>query len=846
MSTALLLLALATAAQDDPSLLTGPLPRPAMSPVFDLPEHALGHPTPRPEFVPGAPRWSAPEAPESLEQVRRIGAPDPGDAPTPLVSGRLAIRERMTAPLVTEPGDGHVWVRGRDYRASFGEAGFTFLPVFGKASPQEFPVQFVLERVTVGGEALPVGVQAVRHGEGHVTLAHPAVREVYHLDLDFVEQTFELDEVPPHGDLVVELGVASELPVLERADGLHFVHPTLGHVTYGDAFVLDAAGARQAISRVWTGDGIALRVPAEFLAGAVMPVTIDPRVSAWVNGFGLNDDRFPDLCYDGRQDRYWVAWQEYTSATNSDCYVTSFTASGVQGASYAIETTSDDWSEPRVAFHYGSNRLLVVAAEREALTADGSVKGQLFNPSSGALIGTELLISGCCLPKQYPDVGGNTFDSVVNAHFCVVWAVETLAGHHDVQYRVVDWDGSFVTNVLTVENSAADTIHTTISASHGDSAPIGDYWTIAWTRDEDFDEVGAIEARRVRWDGSTNFGAGNFVVDPATNCSWPSVSSRLDEPLVANGDRPSIVVYERDFASATGPGGVQASIYGRVVTDGQAFAPNAISLTMEDVDGELDQRRGQVATDGSSWYLVYGEVHWNQPAGSNYDAYYCSGSVSQSPFNAHLALAERHQRLSSSGTPELFGRVATVWDGESSSVSDDAAAIWVDLDGANGGTLEGYSLEIPTFAAGYTAVGRQYCAANDNGGPGVNHAHNSWMWIEGNQALTTAHVARCENVTPNATGYLLASRTQTSVNLAGGSAGRLCVQGAGRYVNAVQGSGPSGAFSTTIDPLSIPSPVGFIAAAAGETWNFQYWHRDSLNGVATSNFSNACTFVFRN
>lgn len=842
MTTSLLLLALAPAVQDDPSLLTGPLPRPALTTEFDAPEHALGRPTPRPEFVPGAPTWNAHEAPESLGQSRLVGTPKVGDGPAPLVQSGLSIRDRMTAPLVTEPGDGNVWVRGRDYRASFGAEGFTFLPVFGKASPQEWPVAFRVRGASVAGEALPLGVGAVQQGEGRVTLTHPSLREVYHLDLDGVEQTFVFDTLPVGGDLVVDVAVASELAVFDHGDGLHFVHPTFGHVTYGDAFVLDAAGAKVAIPRIWTGTGIELRVPAEFLANAVLPVTIDPRVTAFSSGFGAQDDDAPDTCYDGRQNQYWVVWEEYTSATNSDCYLTSFDGGGVQGTSFAVDITADSWTRPRVAYHYGANRLLVVASEDAG--GNGTIQGQLVNASTNALIGGQFAISTCCFRKLHPDVGGNNWDSVVNSHFCVVWAFENSTSDRDVQYRIVDWDGTFVTGVTEVEGTTDDTIHTTISETHGDGDLLGDYWTIAWTNSPT-GTFGSIHARRVVWSGNTASGAGNFVVDSGSNNAWPTVSSRLDFNLEADADRPSIIAYEKDFPTVSGTPARQRSIYARVVTDGMAFASNSVSSILEDVDGELDQRSPHIATDGDAWYLAYEEVYFGNPAGSDRDVYYCAGHVSQSSTNAYLALAERHQNLAFSSTAERFPRVATVWDGESSSTSDDAAVVWVDYTGSGVGLLEGYTIDIPTIdTSAEIAVGRQFCDANDNGGSPTFGADNSWMWIEGTQGLNDIHTARCENVTPNAAGYLIAGRNTTNVNLAGGGLGRLCIAGAGRYVNAVQSSGTARTYSTDIVPLNIPQPTGFVSAAPGETWHFQYWHRDTSGGGSTQNFSNACSVTF--
>jgi hypothetical protein len=836
MLTPMLLLALAPSAQDDPSLALSLPQRPSQAVTFD----DGARPAPTPPLGTIAPL--APETAAGLVAARNLETEAKGAAPEPTLRAPLSIRERLTAPLVDEPGDGRVWVRGRDYRASFGAEGATFLPVFGRAAERELPVVFALESVRRGGDALPTGVESVAHDGGSVTLEHPALREVYHLSLDGIEQTFVFDELDGAGDLVVDVAVETELTALDAADGLHFVHATLGHVTYGDAFVLDAKGQRLALPREWTGEGIRLTVPAEFLASAVLPLTIDPPVTAWVNTFGTHDDFLPDLCFDGRRNQYWVAWQEYTSSVNRDVYVTTFSPLGNQGTSFAVDITSDDWTWPRIAYHYGADRLLVVASEMAG--SQGSIRGRLVDALARTTLGAEIAISSLGARKLHPDVGGNNAESLPGAYFCVVWAFQVAPDDHNVQYRVIDWDGSFVTNITEVDGTTDDTLQTAISESHGDSTLNGDYWTMVWTRDVDGDGLGAIEARRILWSGSTNNAPSTFTVDGSTNCSWPTVSSRLDDIVTPVQDRPSIVVYEREFASASAPGGRQRSLYGRVVVNGVSYGASAISETMEDVNGELDQRDPHIATDGNAWYLVYSEIYHGNPGGYDRDVYYCSGHVSRTPSSAYLALAERHETLGYSGTVERYPRVATAFDGEYSTVSDDAAAVWIDLTGTSGGTLEGSTLEIPTSdQSTWIAVGRQFCDANPNGGPSVHGARSSWMWLEGDQTLG-AHRAYCENVTPNATGYLLASRTATNVNQAGGGAGRLCVSGAGRYVNAVQNSGAARTYSTSILPTALPTPTGVVSAAAGETWYFQYWHRDTQSGLATSNFSNACSVTF--
>ena len=38
---------------------------------------------------------------------------------------------------------------------------------------------------------------------------------------------------------------------------------------------------------------------------------------------------------------------------------------------------------------------------------------------------------------------------------------------------------------------------------------------------------------------------------------------------------------------------------------------------------------------------------------------------------------------------------------------------------------------------------------------------------------------------------------------------------------------------------------GAVAVVAGETWNFQGWHRDAVGGSATSNFTQGVSVTFQ-
>ena len=72
--------------------------------------------------------------------------------------------------------------------------------------------------------------------------------------------------------------------------------------------------------------------------------------------------------------------------------------------------------------------------------------------------------------------------------------------------------------------------------------------------------------------------------------------------------------------------------------------------------------------------------------------------------------------------------------------------------------------------------------------------------------------------------------------------GLRCVAGfTARLVPAVQ-SNASGVATLPLDNTNPPDPLGQISA--GSTWNFQYWFRDPLAGMAGFNLSEAISIAF--
>ncbi len=99
----------------------------------------------------------------------------------------------------------------------------------------------------------------------------------------------------------------------------------------------------------------------------------------------------------------------------------------------------------------------------------------------------------------------------------------------------------------------------------------------------------------------------------------------------------------------------------------------------------------------------------------------------------------------------------------------------------------------------------------------------------------------------NVFGYFLNGRALVAPSTPSGSLGFLCLGGSlGRYNHGseVGFTGTSGQISLTLDLTQTPSALGTVSVLGGETWVFQLWHRDTVLGAPTSNFSTAISVGF--
>jgi hypothetical protein len=161
---------------------------------------------------------------------------------------------------------------------------------------------------------------------------------------------------------------------------------------------------------------------------------------------------------------------------------------------------------------------------------------------------------------------------------------------------------------------------------------------------------------------------------------------------------------------------------------------------------------------------------------------------------------------------------------------------------------ESFSFNTPTLRNGtvlsfYSSfeLGAAYCVATNNstGSPALISARGNARVSNNNLFL------RATNLPTSSTAFFIVSASTFFVANAGGSQGNLCMGGSiGRGVGGIVNAGATGIVNVIADLTAMPSSTGPFAVQAGDTLNFQCWHRDSVGGVATSNFSGGLQIQF--
>ncbi len=732
------------------------------------------------------------------------------------------------------PGDGSIWAHGATYKASADGARFTYIPFFGSKAPRNFPVSFELESIAVGGQQLGLAAAgAVSRSDDRLLVDRGATTELYDLDPNGAKQEFVFETLPRTGDLALRMRVTSELEARTNENGIEFAND-LGFVRYGKALALDAGGRRLEIESVWNDGAIELRVPAAFLAGARLPLTIDPVISTFTVDNSVSDESSPDIAYEASTATYSVCWERIFSATDHDIWIQSQDASGVAigGTLDTIDFTSLWWAHPRIATNTLASQFLVVAAVGNPSSTPRTIWGREREAESPYTLGAQFQISDPAITSDQldPDVGG---DPVLAGptYYCVVWTRVFNTTDRDVFARLVTSSSTLLgTSTIFIDNSGATVdINPSVSKSDG-PAPFGlQDWNIAWQRNPTTGNSD-IHAAQIHWDGvvtTPSFAVPLFSV-PLT---FPSPTPGLD----IGGQRYYLIAFEANYGDRDIAYGI---LNGSSVVDlgGVNFLENDNLLFQ-------DQVRPAAETDGSCFAVAYSEQYLTST--TDYDVW-----ISSLYYNgASTVLAEGHSNLAFSGSYEIDAQMTSCRSGGASG-SHDYGAVWMDTNFTQG-DIEGGIYRCATggpvtsFCYGDGSAGSACpCSAGIAGAGCPNSIFSSGasLFASGDASVSQDSLVLHGVSMPNATAVYFQGTTSVFGFVI--DDGIMCVGGTITRLGSKLNAGNQSQYPVGSEqPISIR---GAIPASAGVTRAYQCFYRNAATFCtpATSNRTNALSVTW--
>ncbi|MEM1451457.1 MAG: hypothetical protein AAGI22_20245 [Planctomycetota bacterium] len=725
--------------------------------------------------------------------------------------------------LIDRPGDGAVWAHGRDWKASFGDDGFTFIPFLGSDAPRNEPVRIELQRAELGGEPLPlVGPRFGDVTEERVALLRGALREVYRLAPEGVEQTFEIDALPSRsGPLVLRAEVATTLNAEPSPDGGFRFTSDRGGVVMGGATAIDANGYEVPVELRLADGAIEYHVPEAFIAEAALPIVVDPLIRTWSTVAYGSNAREPAITLWSTSSTLFVAYRSDYSSIDSDIYLVGVLEGGDVIRWTTIDFTSNSWSKPEIAYGgYDPKALVIARRVVPSVSADvGTVVGRtvdLHDFDKGPQFDISDTPARDCFAHQ---LGRNRFGYGVNV-FMVAWVVEV--GDEDyVRMRTVGDESDM--GLPFAASGSHDIADLTMT-------PVVYWWWepylfVLQTKDR------RLYTRSVATDGhpnqTTDQYAGLFAERPRIS---PFVNST--HPLIPS---LAVVVFERE----SGPPGSQRDIHCFAIDDLTRRSPSHNLTRAEDFRPTSDQCDAEVTVSGDDVIVTYRET--NQRGGVLGTLRACTGRLLEDSLGHRLALQSRADTIASVrretdsfalASQRLSGisdtKVFAVWDTTSTAGGVSPTLQFGEFDTDDG------------IAEPPLAIQETVCHATSN-----ELGRNAWLSFRGDSVFSGDVLLRCENIPGDAWRYLLVSDgmdyTPATIGV-----GQYCLDG---WLDIHTGMrpliSPGSDFFADVDLSLLPTSSGWRPVMTGETWYFTIWYRDRRNGVGTSNFSNTVSVYVR-
>jgi hypothetical protein len=572
-------------------------------------------------------------------------APKPTNRPLDPRVPKQGLRPVDYSRMYYSTRDGTVWARGEHYKASFDSSGVTYYPIFGKRQPQHHPHALSPDSVTLGGEPLPFERSAPPgRVDNRIQIDRGAFTEAYDLTPQTLEQTFVFSALPRSGELVLHIPVASELAACAGVDGLEF-RSELGRVTFGRATAIDARGRRAEASIVLEKGAISIRVDADFVASAALPLVIDPVVSTFAIDDTMLDAYWADAAYDAPAHQWYVVYEDWVTSTDRDCWLAVLRKDGSVIFWLWVDGSTDSWDSVHIADNALHATILIVASvtHNNQVSVWGCwawIGGQPpdwqfittnYVPISGGEAGT---VRNCV-------VGGDPWTVTDPSYFCVVYERQYSATDWDILVRMVDsWGTVIGTSPIYLSNSAG-----TIDVGPAISKSDGTHdWMIAWQRNNGVANDADVWGSIVRFDGL-------ITANPFQISAWyqPEWQVAVSSPLGSAANPPADTMRYLVTWQVTDGGDndiVMALLDGTTKLDQQDLSID------EQYNYTLDQIESTVDSDGDQFLVAYSELYsW-----PDYDIY--ASDVYLTSTNT-LALAQRHVNIDYDSTKDHSPRVVS-------------------------------------------------------------------------------------------------------------------------------------------------------------------------------------------
>lgn len=715
------------------------------------------------------------------------------------------LKHSIDRVYVNELRADEIQVRARSYKAAFQPGVAVVSPFLGSDAPRTETLRFALKSVTIGGARQPIEVAPLPQRDGEdVVYQRGAVEERYRLRLTEAEQTFVFHD-PVEGAIEVKVDLDSTLARHPSEDGWLFSSDDRG-MHMSRAFAVDAKGSIVPLETEFRGETYSIRVPANVVAQASFPLTIDPILTT----FGVDDFDImltePRVAYHEQSDTFYFAYQENFSVFQSDVYGRQVTPQG------SIVSDAYIWasSSGRNISHDMASGGQVSAANEEILVASvhdgghgtaGNAVSRVFNPNTFSM-SSEVQLNSTSFqgPLSELVVGGSRAGL-----FIVVWTLLKPSGDHDLQGRLVNAGGSLPAgSTIGFGPTNQDFTRPDVAEEAGLFDVQNTHWTVVAQRN--LDSGSSVWATQLNFLGSLRHPM--FQVS-AEGASHPKIASTFD----GDGATKYAVIYQQENGS-------QIDLTATVVSDGTYTAPVNLSGAILGTSSFQGGRIRDVDSNGSRVTLG-----WTDGTGSGTSSYLSTLAYVDGEFlgldsvrlgDAFLSaitdvvsaktLAEDHLYMVAYEDRRLPGN------------TNPRAAIYSD-------TGEG--------------PGAEYCQGAPNSTGSEARTTGAGNGLAGSSlTLTTTGMPQ------NSFGFYIVGTEATSPIIPPLSQGRICIGGSiGRYQAQAQSSGSAGSISLVLDTNAIPLNP-FRPAVAGETLFFQAWYRDA-NPQATSNFSNVYFVTFR-